>query len=59
MSKNKRNKIITTLTIMILLMGGLIIASHIAAPLFLGLLFMGVILIVAVMIFKLLDELFD
>ena len=53
------NKIITTLTIMILLMGGLIIAPHIVAALCLGILVAGAILIVAFIIFKLLGELFD
>ena len=56
---NKRNKKITTLTIMILLMGGLIITPHIVAALCLGILVAGVILIVAFIIFKLLGELFD
>tara|TARA_R110000772_G_scaffold63815_1_gene142723 strand:- start:465 stop:638 length:174 start_codon:yes stop_codon:yes gene_type:complete len=56
---SKKNKIITTLTIMILLMGGLIIAPHIVAALFLGMSVAGVISIVAFIIFKLLGELFD
>ena len=40
-------------------MGGLIIAPHIVAALFLGMSVAGVILIVAFIIFKLLGELFD
>ena len=56
---SKRNKIITTLTIMILLMGGLIIAPHIVASLCFGILVAGVILIVAFIIYELLGVLFD
>lgn len=56
---SKRNKIITTLTIMILLMGGLIIAPHIVALICFGILVAGVILIVAFIIYELLGTLFD